>query len=146
MNEHSYIKSVHRLLSPEVFKWKIHDTFAGGCPDSMYCGPSGLLFVEYKYVKNLPVRPTTNVKTSLSELQIKWLNTVAQNTVQAALIVGSNKGSLITEIKDGWQPTITVEDFLRKAITTKNVASWIEATVLQEESHVSKEGRRNGGK
>jgi hypothetical protein len=144
MNEHSFIKAIHRYLSPEVFKWKIHDTFAGGVPDAMYGGPAGLLFVEYKYIKALPKRPSTLVKHSLSELQKKWLNAVVRNTAAAALVVGSDKGCLITLIRDGWSPTVTVEEFLKEAVPTKSAASWIEAICLLEEPHVQNTSRRNG--
>ena len=57
MNEHGFIKSVHRHLPTDIFSWKIHDTFTGGVPDAMYAGPAGILFVEYKYTK-LPKKPT----------------------------------------------------------------------------------------
>jgi hypothetical protein len=42
-------------------------------PDALYAGPSGILFVEYKWV-NLPKRDTTNINLGLSALQINWLN------------------------------------------------------------------------
>jgi len=53
----------------------------------MYSGPAGLLFVEYKYVKELPKKASTSIKTSLSALQLQWLNRVNQ-PANAALIVG----------------------------------------------------------
>ena len=72
MNEHGFVRSVHRQLSPDVFVWKINDKYAGGVPDAFYAGPARCLFIEYKYVK-LPKRDTTLVKTSLSEQQKLWL-------------------------------------------------------------------------
>jgi hypothetical protein len=44
MNEHSFIKSVHRKLPTSMVQWKIQDTFTGGVPGVMYGGPSGILF------------------------------------------------------------------------------------------------------
>jgi hypothetical protein len=90
MNEHGFIKSVHRYLPPDVFIWKIHDTFAGGVPDAFYAGPAGILFVEYKYVKKLPARNTTALKTTLSAQQALWLDRMVNCKQHAALVIGVN--------------------------------------------------------
>lgn len=95
MNEHSFVKAVHRKLPPEVYKWKIHDTYTGGVPDAMYAGPAGLLFVEYKYLKKLPKKPTTPIKTGLSELQISWLERMLLYNVLVVAIIGSPSGAIV---------------------------------------------------
>jgi hypothetical protein len=87
LNEHGFIKAVHRHLSPEVYRWKIHDTYTGGVPDAFYCGPAGSLWVEYKYIK-LPKRKTTVVTFGLSELQQIWLTKVAHYGQTTILAVG----------------------------------------------------------
>jgi hypothetical protein len=87
LNEHGFIKAVHRHLSPEVYRWKIHDTYTGGVPDAFYCGPAGSLWVEYKYIK-LPKRKTTVVNFGLSELQQIWLTQVAYFGQTTILAVG----------------------------------------------------------
>ena len=35
MNEHSFVRSIHNALHPDVYKWKIHDTYTGGVPDAL---------------------------------------------------------------------------------------------------------------
>ena len=95
MNEHSFVKAVHRKLPPDVYRWKIHDTFTGGVPDAMYAGPAGLVFVEYKYLKSLPRKPTTPIKTGLSALQIQWLERMSVYKVLAIVIIGSPQGTAI---------------------------------------------------
>lgn len=87
MNEHGFIKAVHRHLSPEVYRWKIHDTYTGGVPDAFYCGPAGSLWVEYKYIK-LPKRKTTMVTFGLSKLQQIWLTRVGLYGQTTLLVVG----------------------------------------------------------
>ena len=94
MNEHSFVKSIHRYLHPDVYKWKIHDTFTGGVPDAMYVGPKSLLFVEYKYVKELPKRDTTLVKHSLTPLQLQWLERI-NGPSRSALVIGVGNTALI---------------------------------------------------
>ena len=117
MNEHSFVKAVHRKLPPEVYKWKIHDTYTGGVPDAMYAGPAGLLFVEYKYLKSLPKKPSTPIKTGLSELQINWLERMFLYNVIVVVIIGSPNGAIVLErdfrrtlIQSNFDSTLSVSE------------------------------------
>jgi len=65
MNEHSYIRNVHKELSSKVFKWKIRDSYAGGVPDAYYSGEKGCVWAEYKHIKTLPQRDTSVIKKNL---------------------------------------------------------------------------------
>jgi len=109
MNEHSFVKAVHRKLPPEVYKWKIHDTYTGGVPDAMYAGPAGLLFVEYKYLKKLPKKPTTPIRTGLSELQIIWLERMLLYNVLVVAIIGSPSGAVV--LTEDFRRTLTLSNF-----------------------------------
>ena len=109
MNEHSFVKAVHRKLPPEVYKWKIHDTYTGGVPDAMYAGPAGLLFVEYKYLKSLPKKPTTPIKTGLSELQVSWLERMLLYNVLVLVIIGSPSGAVV--LTKDFRRTLTLSTF-----------------------------------
>lgn len=131
MNEHSFVKAVHRKLPPEVYKWKIHDTYTGGVPDAMYAGPAGLLFVEYKYLKSLPKKPTTPIKTGLSALQIQWLEQMYVYKVLAIVIIGSPVGC-----------SIVTNDF-NQTLTTNNFSGGVKvaevATLIHELTHCHEE-------
>lgn len=136
MNEHGFVRSVHRQLSPDVFVWKINDKYAGGVPDAFYAGPARCLFVEYKYVK-LPKRDTTLVKTSLSEQQKLWLDRMLGMDKQVALVIGSVLGSII--IDKNWDHPIPTGLFRQHAMSTQAVAQWISSFCL-EKSHDYEEG------
>ena len=106
MNEHSYVRSIHKKLPDTVYTWKIHDSYAGGVPDAWYHGPSGKsIFIEYKYVKTLPQRAATIVRPALSMLQLNWITSRVKAGVQCAVILGTTEGSIIfidsKELKDG---------------------------------------------
>ncbi len=131
MNEHSFIKSVHRYLSPDVFKWKIHDTYTGGVPDSFYAGPAGILFVEYKYIKKLPARNDTLLRTSLSPLQIQWLNKMVDFNQRAAVVIGCEESAIIL-LEKQWTTNISKSYYMEHAVPRKDIASWIQTTCLQE--------------
>lgn len=122
MNEHSFVKSIHNYLNPNVYKWKIHDTYTGGVPDAFYSGPVCSLFVEYKYIKKMPKRDSTILKHSLSKLQEAWLERVKLAT-PVALILGIGDTALI--IVDDFSANISKMHYIDACIPRKEVAEWI---------------------
>ena len=132
MNEHSFIKAIHKKLAPEVYKWKIHDTYTGGVPDAFYAGPSGILFVEYKYIKKLPIKESTPVRTSLTKLQTAWLETMQKNKVPVALIIGS-PNNICIKTSDFLNPICKI-DFNNKN-NNKIVTTFIEECVFKSRTN-----------
>jgi len=122
MNEHSFVRYIHNALSPDVYKWKIHDTYTGGVPDAFYAGPAGTLFVEYKYVKSLPKKDTTAIRHSLSALQCAWLERMKGST-NVALILGIGTTALI--IVDDFSANICKSTYVEQSIPRRQVAQWI---------------------
>ena len=114
---------MHRHLSPEVYRWKIHDTYTGGVPDVFYCGPAGSLWVEYKYIR-LPKRKTTVVTFGLSELQLIWLTKIAMYGQTTILVVGWQQsaqvlyGPYITQ-------TTSQDELVNNSLSFKELASLI---------------------
>ena len=87
MNEHSFIRSIHTNISSDVFVWKIADKYQGGVPDTYYSGPFGYMYIEYKYIQNIPKRSTTKIKVTLTELQRSWLRRAQSHNHLAASAV-----------------------------------------------------------
>tara|TARA_R100000742_G_C4247844_1_gene66531 strand:+ start:322 stop:723 length:402 start_codon:yes stop_codon:yes gene_type:complete len=132
MNEHGFIKAVHRYLPSEIYRWKIHDTFTGGVPDAYYCGPAGPLFIEYKYIK-LPKKADTYVKLNISALQLEFLSKMVKYKQNAIVIVGfvlENKTSGIILKNKIWEQDLNKEYYLSHAKLTKDIAKGIEKYVL----------------
>ena len=129
MDEHGFIRYVHSKLSPALRKWKIHDTFAGGVPDAYYLGPRSDLWIEYKYVKALPKRLTTTIKTSLSELQKEWLDDLHRCKRPCVLVIGHEQRAVV--LGGGkWNTEITADEFREASIHRKELVGWIEFTCL----------------
>jgi hypothetical protein len=126
MNEHSFVKSVHRKLPLDIFKWKIHDTFTGGVPDALYAGSKSILFVEYKYIKKLPAKDTTLIKTSLSPLQIIWLERMNQSA-SSALIIGSPDNIYIAT--NDFANPICKSEFMKHKTSIDDVITFISKSV-----------------
>ena len=123
MNEHSFIRAVHRRLPADILRWKIHDSYAGGVPDAFYAGVARCLFVEYKFVK-IPVRDSTNLRIGLSEQQKLWLNKMQDLDQFVAVVIGSQASAII--LLDGaWNQSITKADYMHHASSVANVACWI---------------------
>ena len=125
MNEHSFVKSVHRKLPIDLYKWKIHDSYTNGVPDAMYAGDKGILFIEYKYVPALPKIKTTPIKINLSKLQLQWLDNFVDMGHNAVVVVGTeDKNVLILQDKQ-WNKPISKENFLKKAVKLPDLSNFI---------------------
>ena len=124
MNEHSFIRSIHTNMSSDVFVWKLAAKYHGGVPDAWYSGPSGYMFIEYKYVSKLPKRSTTPVKIALTELQRAWLRTAISHNHLAYIVLGSEAGVYITQDPD--LKRVTQEQFISQCIPKQVFINRIE--------------------
>lgn len=129
MNEHSFIKAIHKSLPAEVYRWKIHDTFTGGVPDTLYAGPSGILFIEYKWLRSLPKRQSTLINLGLSQLQINWLNRFHSYNQNVAVAVGYPEGVLLFTNKD-WTTDINVANIHSHSLSRKDLIQYIIKNTL----------------
>ena len=134
MNEHSFVKSVHRKLPKSIYRWKIHDSFTGGVPDAMYAGPSGMLFVEYKYLKNLPKKDTTVITTGLSPLQLNWLNQMMDYGHRCVVAIGSSRGIFVISDANTLNENISNAKFQSLLISLDEFIKYICNTVNTNES------------
>lgn len=124
MNEHGFIRAIHRQLPDSIYKWKINDNFQGGVADAYYSGNKADLWVEYKYLKALPAREMTPIKIGLTTQQTLWLNGRYDEGRSAVVVVGSPDGHVVLEAKY-WCESMTRADFIRRAVDTKGVAAYI---------------------
>lgn len=125
MNEHSFIRSIHRRLPKDIYAWKINDNYQGGVADAYYSRRGGGdIWVEYKYIPALPKRQHTLVQFNLSELQKDWLRERNLDGRTVAVVVGSPAGSLILP-GTAWEENVTSDDFIRNAVDTAGVVAYI---------------------
>ena len=125
MNEHGFVKAVHKKLPTNLYRWKIHDSYTSGVPDAMYAGEKAILFAEYKYIPKLPARSTSPVKINLSGLQVLWLNNFVNLGHNVVVIVGTeDRNALILKEKE-WDTPILKGEFLEKCIKIKDISDYI---------------------
>ena len=91
--ENTFIGSVHRHLPAGIYSMKNHNQYNGGIPDVWYSGPTGDLWIEYKFIV-IPKRDDTPINVNLSELQKDWLAARHDEGRRVGVIVGSKNGGV----------------------------------------------------
>lgn len=145
MIESQYTANVGKRLPSELFRsWKINDNFAGGVPDAFYRAKNGVkpLWVEYKFIKQMPKRGATMIKPNLSAQQRAWLIEAQNANELAVVIIGCEElkskrqvcGAVLSDPNE-WDEGITADEFLRRA---KNQNYNAMADFI---SHATTEGR-----
>tara|TARA_E500000081_G_scaffold63241_1_gene65570 strand:+ start:2863 stop:3225 length:363 start_codon:yes stop_codon:yes gene_type:complete len=103
-------------------------------PDAMYAGPSGMLFVEYKYLKNLPKKDTTVITTGLSPLQLNWLNQMMDYGHRCVVAIGSSRGIFVISDANTLNENISNAKFQSLLISLDEFIEYICNTVNTNES------------
>lgn len=118
MDEHSYIRSIHRTLPTSVHSWKIAAKFHRGIPDAWYSGDRADCWIEYKYLKKTPKRKFT---PALNANQKKWLRDRHAEGRNVAVIVGTPDGAALL-LDRSWEEAVTVPT---KWLTQREITAWI---------------------
>lgn len=121
MDEHSYIRAVHRHLPKSIHVWKVNARFRKGVPDCWYSGHGADLWVEYKWLARTPVRHFT---LDLSALQRHWLEQRALEGRSVAVIQGTPQGGCVI-VDHAWNLPVEVTQWE----THRSIAAWIEQRV-----------------
>jgi len=117
--EHLFHARINRRLPRQVYAEKMHNIYRGGTPDYWYSGFKADLWVEYKWVKKLPVK--ADVKTGLSGLQKLWLNDAWKKGRNVCVIIGAPTGCVVLQ-NGAWNEDISRGKFV---VTEQAVAEWI---------------------
>ena len=100
---------------------KMHNPYRRGTADYWYSGKHRDLWVEYKYLPNLPTRDNTFISADLSELQREWLNGRHTEGRNVWVIIGHPKGAVILQ-NQHWNDAITLAHFKEASISTQTLA------------------------
>lgn len=120
--------------------WKVTDDFAAGVPDCIYLNrvrfQASPLFIEYKYLKELPKRNTTIIVPKWhSAEQQSWINELHESGNSTLVIIafgeGAKAGAII--LYDGeWNDGITTAEARRRAIKLNSCATIISRIVTND--------------
>jgi hypothetical protein len=121
--ENTFIGGVHKHLPATVYAEKMANPYRGGTADCWYSGPSGDLWVEYKFIV-VPAKTDTKILANCSRLQLEWLKGRHREGRNVAVVVGSAKGGVILRNLK-WETPISRTDFVREMKTRAELAAWI---------------------
>lgn len=87
-----------------------------------YSGSHKDMWIEYKYITNVPVK--SSIKLQLSELQKLWLRDRHAEGRNVAVICGCKQGGVVFTDRD-WENPTEPSVFTSRILTRKDVAQWI---------------------
>lgn len=121
MNESAFWQSLRKHLVPRVYALKLNLNFVRGVPDVWLSGSEQDLWMENKYLKDLPamIQP----EKLLTTLQSSWLEERYAEGRHVGLLIGSSEGHVFLEDLSWKGSTISKMAFLSKALTTKEQAN-----------------------
>jgi len=124
--EATFRTGVHKYIPKEVHHEAVGSGFSRGTPDQWYDGCCYDLWIEWKYVKEIPrnlnLLNTTTPK--LSDHQQVWLKRAHSNGRNVCVIVGFRSGGII--LSDMlWESIIPREVIEEMLLTRKELAQYI---------------------
>lgn len=127
MNEHTFSsKIIKKCREKGIAKaWKINDDFQGGVPDAWFLGTISDLWIEFKWLKELPKRDETKVLPALSALQLAWLKNLSKHDREAVCVIGLPKHALILSTVLEWENGATVRTLRTRLISHNDLVNWI---------------------
>jgi hypothetical protein len=123
--ETRFYSAVHKLLPSKIHREKMHNTFRGGTPDVWYSGNRDDLWVEYKWLANLPKRVPVRTDKLLSPLQIRWLRKRYEEGRNVVVILGSPQGAWVFESLS-WEAPLSPDEIRAANLSKQNVADYIK--------------------
>lgn len=131
--ESRFIKGVHDLLSPDVYREKMFNPMRGGTPDCVYQGFKFVpdLWIEYKWVKKF----SKIIKAALSPLQLAWLMRAWDRGRQPWVVVGCPTGCTLLVDPPQWMNGVARDKY--PVLTKQQLARRIEDRCGLEDSRGS---------
>jgi len=122
--ENTFIKSVHNrwIGNKHPHYEKNNNPYRRGTADVWYSGTKGDLWIEYKYLVEIPT--FAYFVPELSSQQAIWLNERYAEGRNVAVITGCKDGGVIFTHKY-WKIPINKELFLKQLKTREEIAEWI---------------------
>jgi hypothetical protein len=126
MKEPALIRSVHNQigkLTPELWAWKINDSYSAGIPDCMYTGKN-MLLAEYKML-NCETWPR-NIRAKLSEMQKARLRMIHAMRPGKVVVVVGVKASAGTRIYPLWTPDVWENKVSTETTQSVSIQEWAQ--------------------
>lgn len=130
--ETNFYESLHRRIKkhePKIHVEKMYNPYRGGTWDVWYSGYGSDLWVEYKWLPKIPVRPTTLVVPGLSALQLEWGAGRYTEGRNLAVILGCPEGGVVYQ-DTAWEEELEASTFRSMLRTRGQLAEFIIKQVI----------------
>lgn len=129
--ETNFRRKIERGLPREIHREKMANPYRGGTADSWYSARRSDLWVEYKFLPQIPQRGSiTAERLGLSRLQQKWLSGRYAEGRNVVVIVGVPTGGVI--LRDAaWETEIPAKEFSSRIVPAEAISAWIAQTTLR---------------
>jgi hypothetical protein len=103
----------------------MHNAYRSGTADVWYSGHAGDLWIEYKFIRELPVLAPVRIYELLSKRQLLWLNGRHAEGRTVSVVLGTPLNAYVFE--DGaWQTfDVTRHQIVERGLDRKGVAAYI---------------------
>ena len=128
--ENTFRAGVHKYLPPELHHEKMNNPYSAGTPDDWFSGNRADLWIEYKYLKTVPVRAVIKPFELLSALQLRWLNERYKEGRNVCVVIGCPNGGIILRDEE-WQWEYTSQMFSDRLLPRKEIAGWISQQTMR---------------
>lgn len=122
--ETTFIKSIQKHLPMEIHFEKMNNPYNSGTPDCWYSGNKADLWVEYKFLPNVPQTAIVDPLKLLSVLQHNWIRARREEGRAVVVIIGCPEGGVILYDQD-WHCKIEAAIFRDRLLPRKAIAQWI---------------------
>jgi len=119
MTETTFWQALRKKLVPRIYALKLNLRFAAGVPDTWLSGAQGDLWLELKYLKDVP--PIVDPTKLLSTLQMMWIRRRYAEGRRVGVLIGSSQGHLYFPSLS-WQKSVSRGHFVTNAKTTREIA------------------------
>ena len=134
-SEHTFNHDLcRRLRDAGLYVWKINDNYEGGVPDIFIAGTEGrTMFVECKYIHELPKRDSTPVIPALSDQQWYWLTSRSLQGVRVSVIMGIGKQAAIFDDSSEWKTGVPSGVLKDRLLSKAAIVDWIIQTTAPKQ-------------
>lgn len=134
-----FTNRLNKRLPQDVYAEKTYNIYRGGTPDFWYSGYKADLWVEYKWIKQLPKKESTPIRAALSGLQTLWLDDAMKKGRNVCVIVGSPQGCAIL-VEGAWRYELSHAVFTFKEL---DVVQWLIRKLCVSNPIVSSDSSSN---
>jgi hypothetical protein len=126
--ESVFIESIHKHFPSKTspHREKMNNPYRGGTADMWYSGHRGDLWIEYKFLAEIP----RVVLPDLTPLQRQWLDRRYDEGRKVWVIVGCHEGGVVYKSRHYWNCPMSAEKFREQLVDRKQLADSIYGSIF----------------